>query len=338
MLGYLIVSGITSGALYALVAMGLVIVYKSTRVVNLAQGELFMLAGFFAFTFHVQLGLSYLPSLVLAVGAAFLVGALTYRIAFQPLMKAGLVSVLLATVALSFIMKGLARNIWGGIGDYIPFPPLITAQPILIGSILVLPQHLVVLTASIALMLGFAAFFKFARIGKWMQATADNPKAANLVGIPIERCTWSPSGSAPRSPAPSAVLMAPLTLALSGHGLRLFIKGFAAAVLGGLASMPGAHRAAAPRLAEQLAAGYIMTGMQEVAAFIVIVLVMIFIPTGIFGARRAAEGLKCARSSAGAMRQSWWLCGGLLVPWLGVNPYLLFIATLMLIRSSWRSA
>jgi len=286
MLGYLIVSGVTSGALYALVAIGLVIVYKSTRVVNLAQGELFMLAGFFAFTFHVQLGLSYLPSLVLAVGAAFLVGALTYRIAFQPLMKAGLVSVLLATVALSFIMKGLARNIWGGIGDYIPFPPLITAQPVLIGSILVLPQHVVVLTASVALMLGFAAFFKFARIGKWMQATADNPKAATLVGIPVSKLHQLSFALGASAAGAAAVLMAPLTQLYPDIGFSLFIKGFAAAVLGGLHSTLGAVIGGLILgLVEALAAGYLKSSIQEVAAFVVIMFALLFIPRGIMGGR-----------------------------------------------------
>jgi branched-chain amino acid transport system permease protein len=287
MLGYLIVSGITSGALYALVAMGLVIVYKATRVVNLAQGELFMLSGFFAFTCHVQLGLPYLASLVIAVIGAFIVGTITYRIAFRPLMKAGLVSVLLATIALSFIMKGLARNIWGGIGDYIPFPPLITAEPIMVGSILVLPQQLVVLLASIVLMLGFAAFFKLARVGKWMEATADNTKAAMLVGIPVGKLHQLAFALGASAAGAAAVLMAPLTQLYPDVGFNLFIKAFAAAVLGGLQSTLGAVIGGLiVGLIESLAAGYLKSSVQDVAAFIVIMFALLFIPRGIMGGRQ----------------------------------------------------
>jgi branched-chain amino acid transport system permease protein len=287
MLGYLIVSGITSGALYALVAMGLVIVYKATRVVNLAQGELFMLGGFFAFTCHVQLGLPYLASLALAVVGAFIVGAITYRIAFRPLMKAGLVSVLLATIALSFIMKGLARNIWGGIGDYIPFPPLVTAEPIMVGSILILPQQLVVLLASVALMLGFGAFFKLARVGKWMEATADNTKAATLVGIPVGRLHQLAFALGASAAGAAAVLMAPLTQLYPDVGFNLFIKAFAAAVLGGLHSTLGAVIGGLiVGLIESLAAGYLKSSLQDVAAFIVIMFALLFTPRGIMGGRQ----------------------------------------------------
>jgi branched-chain amino acid transport system permease protein len=287
MLGYLLVSGLTSGALYALVAMGLVIVYKATRVVNLAQGELFMLGGFFAFTAHVQFGLPYFASLGLAVIGAFIVGAVTYRIAFRPLMKAGFVSVLLATIALSFIMKGLARNIWGGIGDYIPFPPLITAEPIVVGSMMILPQQLVVLLASVALMLGFAAFFKLARIGKWMEATADNTKAATLVGIPVGKLHQLAFALGASAAGAAAVLMAPLTQLYPDIGFNLFIKAFAAAVLGGLHSTPGAVIGGLiVGLIESLAAGYLKSSIQDVAAFVVIMFALLFIPRGIMGGRQ----------------------------------------------------
>ncbi|MBM3573595.1 MAG: branched-chain amino acid ABC transporter permease, partial [Alphaproteobacteria bacterium] len=135
LIGYLAISGVTMGALYALVALGIVVVYKSTGIVNFAHGELFMVGGFLAYTFHVMFGQPYLVSLVLAVAATFVIGILTDRIAFRPLMKSTIVSVVLATVGFSFIIKGAARFIWGGKGDYIPFPPLMPPNPWLIGSL-----------------------------------------------------------------------------------------------------------------------------------------------------------------------------------------------------------
>lgn len=288
MFSYLMATGISTGALYALVALGIVVIYKSTKVVNFAHGEMFMLGGFFAYTFHVMLGWPYILSLILAVFVAFLLGILVDRIAFRPLMqRQTLVSVLLAMIGLSFVLKGIARHLWGGKGDYIPFPPLVSPEPMMFGSIMIMSQQLVVLVAAVAVMIIFALFFKFTRAGRFMQATADNPKAAKLVGLRTDRVYMYTFGAGAAVAAAAAVLMAPLTLLYPDIGFTLFIKGFAAAVLGGLTSLVGAVVGGfLIGIIEQLAAGYIHTSMQEVAAFIVIMFVMVVIPTGLFGQRR----------------------------------------------------
>ena len=287
-LSYLIATGISTGALYALVALGIVVIYKATQVVNFAHGEMFMLGGFFAFTFHVMLGWPYLPSFALAVALAFAVGIAVDRIAFRPLMqRQTLVSVLLVMIGLSFVLKGVARWLWGGKGDYLTFPPLISPEPLSFAGIMVMSQQLVVLGAACAVMVVFALFFKLTRAGRFMQATADNPKAAKLVGLRTDRVYMYTFGVGSAVAAAAAVLMAPLTLLYPDIGFMLFIKAFAAAVLGGLTSIPGAVVGGfLIGIIEQLAAGYLHTAMQEVAAFIVIMIVMIFIPTGLFGLGR----------------------------------------------------
>ena len=287
-LSYLVATGISTGALYALVALGIVVIYKATQVVNFAHGEMFMLGGFFAFTFHVMLGWPYLPSFALAVALAFAVGIAVDRIAFRPLMqRQTLVSVLLVMIGLSFVLKGVARWLWGGKGDYLTFPPLISPEPLSFAGIMVMSQQLVVLGAACAVMLAFALFFKLTRAGRFMQATADNPKAAKLVGLRTDRVYMYTFGVGSAVAAAAAVLMAPLTLLYPDIGFMLFIKAFAAAVLGGLTSIPGAVVGGfLIGIIEQLAAGYLHTAMQEVAAFIVIMIVMIFIPTGLFGLGR----------------------------------------------------
>jgi branched-chain amino acid transport system permease protein len=284
---YLVATGVTTGALYALIALGIVVVFRATNVVNFAHGEMFMLAGFIAWTTHVLLNLPYLPSIGLAVAGAFAFGMLTYQIAYQPLIKTdNMNGMLLAMIGLSFIIIGTARHFWGGKGDYLSFPPLVSPEPIEIAGIMVMSQQLVVLAAVIVVMIVLVFLFKFTRAGKFMQATADNPKAAKLVGLGIERVHMVTFVVGAALAGIAAGLMAPLTLLYPDMGFSLFIKGFAAAVLGGLASIPGAIVGGVILgIAEQLAAGYIVTGLQEVAAFVVIVLVMIFIPTGIFGAR-----------------------------------------------------
>ena len=149
-----------------------------------------------------------------------------------------------------------------------------------------MPQQLVVLGGALAVMLAFAAFFRFTRLGKMMQATADNAKAAKLVGIrtgAIYMYTFA-AGSAVAGAA--AALMAPITLLYPDIGFVLFIKAFAAAVLGGLTSLAGAVVGGLLMgLIEVMAAGYLHTNFQDVSAFIVIMLVLVLMPSGLFGAR-----------------------------------------------------
>jgi branched-chain amino acid transport system permease protein len=190
-------------------------------------------------------------------------------------------------IGLSFVLKGVARWLWGGKGDYLSFPPLVSPTPISFGGIMVMSQQLVVLGAACLVMAAFAVFFKFTRAGRFMQATADNPKAAKLVGLRTDRVYMYTFAVGSAVAAAAAVLMAPLTLLYPDIGFALFIKAFAAAVLGGLTSIPGAVVGGfLIGIIEQMAAGYIHSSLQEVAAFVVIMLVLTFIPTGLFGQRR----------------------------------------------------
>ena len=288
MLGYLLFSGVTTGALYALVALGIVVVFKATAIVNFAHGELFMIGGFLAYTLHVMLGVPYVLSLALAVGLTFGVGIMTDRIAFRPLMKSNIVALVLATVGFSFILKGIGRSIWGGKGDYLPFPPLVGFEPIILPfDIVIVPQQLVVLIGALLVMAVFAAFFRLTRIGKMMQATADNPKAATLVGIRTDRVYMLTFAVGGATAAAAAALMAPLTLLYPDIGFALFIKGFAAAVLGGLTSLPGAVLGGiCVGVIEALAGGYIHSSFLDVSAFVVIMAVLVLKPTGLLGGQR----------------------------------------------------
>ena len=284
MLTYLLLGGLTSGALYALVALGIVLVYKATGTINFAHGEFLMISGFLAYSLYVFAGLPYLISILGAVLLAFLLGAIAERIAFRPLMHANMVSLVLATVGVSFILKGSGRMLWGGRGDYLAFPPLLPPDPIIIGEIILVPQQLVVLAGAMVVMVAFALFFRLTRIGKTMQATADNPKAARLVGIRVEQVHMLAFGVGAAIAGAAAALMAPITLLYPDIGFSLFIKGFAAAVLGGLNSMAGALLDGfLIGVIESLAGGYIATSFLEVSAFIVIMVTLIFKPRGLLG-------------------------------------------------------
>jgi branched-chain amino acid transport system permease protein len=279
-------SGLTTGALYALVALGLVIVYRSTGHINFSHGELFMMGGFFAFTFIQFFGMPYLIALVLAVALSFALGVASDRLVYRPLIKAPGLSMVLATVGFSYLLKGIGRFFWGGQGEYLSIPPIIDPAPIFIGGVVILPQQLVVLGAAVAMMIGFAIFFRRSLAGKMMQATAENPTAAFLVGIRVERVyTWTWGAGAAVAGA-AAVLMAPLTLLSPDVGTNLLLKAFAATILGGLGSMPGAVVGGfIVGVTESLAGGYINTAFQEISSFVVIILVLILRPSGLFGIR-----------------------------------------------------
>lgn len=286
MLLYLLASGLTTGALYGMVAIGLVLVFRSTGHINFSHGELFMLGGFFAYTFHVILGWPYVLSLVLAVIGGFLLGVVSDRVIYRRLIKAPPLTMVLATVGFSFLLKGIARYFWGvreG-GDYVSFPPIVDPQPLDLGPISVFPQQLVVIGGAVFFVVVFTVFFKFTRAGKMMQATAENATAAYLSGIRVERVYTMTWGAGACIAAAAAVLMAPLTLLSPDVGFNLLLKAFAATVLGGLGSMPGAIVGGLlVGIIESLAGGYIHSGFQEVSAFVIIIIVLVFRPAGLFG-------------------------------------------------------
>lgn len=286
MFAYMLISGMTTGALYALVALGLVIVYRSTGHINFSHGELFMMGGFFAFSLIRFLHLSYPLALVIAVALSFLLGVISDQLVYRRLIKASGLTMVLATVGFSYLLKGIGRFFWGGKGEYLSIPPIVDPAPIFIGSIPVFPQQLIVLGGAIVLMLALALVFRFTLAGKMMQATSESPMAAYLAGIRVERVyTWTWGAGAAAAGA-AAVLMAPLTLLSPDVGTNLLLKAFAATILGGLGSMPGAVVGGIlVGISESMAGGYIDTALQDVSPFIVIILVLLLKPSGLFGTR-----------------------------------------------------
>lgn len=284
-LAYALTSGITSGALYALVAVGLVLCYRTTTHMNFSHGELFMLGGFLAYTFHVILGFHYGLSLFLAVAASFCIGLLTDRMVYRPLISAPPMAMVMATVGFSFLLKGIGRHFWGGQGEVVSFPSPIEAEPVSVFGMPVFPQQLLIIAGTAVCMLILVLFFRYTRAGKSMQAVAENAQAAYLVGMRVKRVyalTW---GTGAALAGVAAVMMAPLTLLTPDVGFVLLLKAFAAAILGGLGGMTGAVIGGLlVGIFEALAGTYIHSSVQEVSAFVVIMLVLVLRPNGLFGA------------------------------------------------------
>lgn len=290
LIAYLLASGLSSGALYALVALGLVLVFRATGHMNFAHGELFMLGGFVAYSIHVALGLPFIVALACAAAAGFAVGVTSDRLVYRPLMNAPGLSLILATIGLSFLIKGIGRWAWGGLGEQVPFPHLISPMPVWLAGVPIFPQQAVVFAASLALMAAFALYFRFSLAGKTMEATAENRRAAFLVGIKVEKVYTLSWGIGGMIAAVAAVLMAPLTALSPDIGFGLLLKAFAATVLGGLGSMTGAVIGGlAIGVIESLAGGLIHTSLQQVAAYIVVFLTLTLRPSGLLGASPGRE-------------------------------------------------
>lgn len=283
-LAYALTSGITAGALYALIAVGLVLCYRTTTHMNFSHGELFMLGGFLAYTFHVILGLNYPLSLALAVAGSFAIGLVTDRAVYRPLISAPPMAMVMATVGFSFLLKGIGRHFWGGQGEVVSFPSPIDPAPVQVLGVPIFPQQLLVIGGTVVCMIALVLFFRFTRAGKSMQAIAENAQAAYLVGMRVKRVyalTW---GTGAALAGIAAVMMAPLTLLTPDVGFVLLLKAFAAAILGGLGSMVGAVVGGIlVGIFEALAGTYIHSSFQDVSAFVVIMVMLVVRPTGLFG-------------------------------------------------------
>ena len=279
----LVVAGLANGSLYALVALGLVLIYKTQDVVNFAHGEILMVGAFIGYTVFQILGWSYPLALIVAVLLCGMMGALIERLAFRRLAHEHHITLAMVTVGLSFTLKGAARIPFGA--DIYTFPPLFKdTAPIVLGSAVISPQSLVIIGVAVLLTLLLFFFFRSTTMGKQMRATQQNLMGAKLVGINTGRIfagTWALACAAGGA---AGVLAAPVALLYPDMGTNFLLKGFAAAVLGGFESIPGAIVGGLLiGVIELLFGGYISTAFQHVSAFCIIIIVLFVRPHGLFG-------------------------------------------------------
>jgi branched-chain amino acid transport system permease protein len=284
----LLLAGLANGSLYALVALGLVLIYKTQDVVNFAHGEILMAGAFVGYSAYVYLHLPYILAFVVAILAGALLGAIIERATFRRLSDQHHITLAMVTVGLSVFMKGIARIPFGT--DIYTYPPAVRAERVEIGPVAVAPQHLLTMAAAILLSTVLFAFFRFSTIGKQMRATQQNLVGARLVGINTGRVfsvTWSLAAAIG---AGAGVLAAPLSLLYPDMGTNFLLKGFAAAVLGGFESVPGAIVGGfIVGIVEMLFGGYVSTVFQQVSAFFIIILVLFIKPDGLFGRRSVSR-------------------------------------------------
>ena len=276
-------SGLTVGATYALAALGFTLIYNASHVINFAQGEFIMLGGMLAVMF-VQLGLPLPLALLLAIVLPALVGILVEKLAIEPVKGAETVSLIIITIGASLVIRGLVQ-VWLGKGAH-SLPAFSGDVPIVLLGATLMPQSLWVLgiTAVVVALLWY--FFKFTLLGKAMLATSYNSLAAELVGIHTGKVLFISFALSAALGALGGVLVTPITLTSYDVGIMLGLKGFVAAVVGGLGNGLGAVLGGLlVGLLEALGAGYVSSAYKDAIPFGLILFILFFMPQGLFGAR-----------------------------------------------------
>lgn len=274
-------SGVTVGAVYALVALGFTIIYNASDVVNFAQGEFVMLGGMVTVFAHAA-GLPLpLAALVAIVGTAA-VGVALNRLAIEPARGAPVVSLIIITIGASIFIRGAAQLVFDK--QIHTFPAFSGDDPIRILGATILPQSLWVIAGAALVFVALWLFFTRTLLGRAVLATSNNRLAAQLVGINTNFVMTLSFALSAGIGALAGVLVTPITLTSYDVGLTLALKGFAAAMLGGMGNPKGALAGGLLLgLLEAMTAGYLSSQYKDAAAFVVILAVLFLMPQGLFG-------------------------------------------------------
>ncbi len=275
-------SGLTNGAIYALIALGFCVVNNTMGILNFIQVDFVTLGGMLMFSALFALGLPMVPGLMLAIAGVAIIAMLVERIGLRPARSDNHMVLVFLTIGLSIILRGFIKLIWGK--NRMALPPLTPDHPVQILGASVLPQALWILLLTLIAIVVLTWFFYRTSLGLSMRAVASNATAASVVGIPAGRIRLTSYAIAGALGGLAGVLVTPITTLNYDVGVLLGLKGFAAAILGGFGSFPGAIIGGLILgLLESLSAGYWSSAYKDVVAFAVLILVLFIRPSGLFG-------------------------------------------------------
>jgi len=285
----LIITGLALGIIYGVIALCIVLIYKSTRVFNFAQGELLIIGAFFAWSCLVQWHLPVWLTFLLTMGVTGVVGFLIERLTLRPLIGQPILAAIMMTVSLMAVLKGGAFLAWGGETQSYQ-PTIFPKEPVQLGTVVISQEYAWASGLAIILIVLFAFFFQRTRAGLAMRGTSEDHQLAQSVGIPVENVfaqSWIIAGMVS---SVVGIILASLFSVDMGIG-ELGLKAFAVVLLGGLESIPGAIIAGLTiGVLEMVAAGYLDPivggGIRDVFPWVVAVIVLVFLPYGLFGWRR----------------------------------------------------
>ncbi len=283
-----IVNGLVSGGIYAIVAAGFITIYNVSKVINMTQGEFLMLGGMFTVTF-IGAGIPYFVSIILAVLLVILIGAVMQKFIIGQAKTNNPISLIILTIGLSIFIKGIASFFWGK--DPYALEPITSNDPINIAGISIAQQSLWVILTVIVILIGLWYLTEKTLLGKKINACSVNQQAARLMGISPAKMMMLAFAVSAGMGAIAGIVIAPLNVTSYDVGTLLGVKGFAAVILGGVGNPLGAIIAGfALGLIESLSAGYISSGLKDAIAFMVLIVVLLVKPTGIFSERSVGKG------------------------------------------------
>jgi branched-chain amino acid transport system permease protein len=283
----LLVAGLATGAIYALVAIGFALLWQTSQTINFAQGEFVMLPAFFVLIGMRYLGLSFAAAVAAGAAVSLLVlGLLFKRLMVDPMIRHGVLPLVIATIGLAILMKEAVREFYGA--DAQPFPPLAAAANVEVLGVTFAVQSLVVLVIAIAAVVALQFFLGGTRTGRCMQATAQNPTAARLLGIPVERMILYTFLINAALVTLASILITPIYLAKFTNGEWLGLYAFIAAIIGGFNQVRGALVGGLLLgVVDNFAAAYISSQYRMALPLFILIVVILFRPQGLLG--RAEE-------------------------------------------------
>jgi branched-chain amino acid transport system permease protein len=277
-----LISGLTTGSTYALIAIGFSIIHNATGIVNFAQGEFVMLGGMFMITFYSLLKIPMVLSFMLTVLAVGGVGLLLERGPLRHSKSKEILVLVMVTVGASIVIRALSMIIWGK--NPMTLPPFSGETPLLVLGAAVMPQTIWIFGITVIVVAGLNYFFRRTLLGKAMRAVAASRRSAMLTGIPVDRMIFLSFTLSGALGAVAGIILTPITTTSYDVGVMLGLKGFSAAILGGYGSMPGAVIGGLLLgVLESLGAGLISSEYKDALAFLVLLTVLFFKPTGILG-------------------------------------------------------
>lgn len=280
-----LVGGIGIGSLYALVALGYAMIYRSMGLVNFAHGSIYMIGTYLGIIWYrgMVMGLQVPYPIAFVIGIVLTAGlGLVLERIFRPLAHLDLMLMLLGTIGLGYVLDNLAVIIWGAEGFAVKSP--LPNEPIVIGGVALLPQMLLLIGVSAVLMVGLNVFLSKAKIGKAMRAAAADRETASAMGIPVNTTNAWVFAIGGGLAAAAGILAAPIVYVNPAMSGPVGLKGFAAFILGGAGSIPGAIVGGLMfGVLEAISAGFISSAYTKGIAFVVMIIVLMFKPGGIVG-------------------------------------------------------
>ncbi|UCC66287.1 MAG: branched-chain amino acid ABC transporter permease [Deltaproteobacteria bacterium] len=279
---HLLTSGITIGAIYALVALGFVTIYRASQIINFAQGEFVMLGGIITFFFLRGGGIPYPLAALLAVILVIIIGLLLQVLVVYPLRKASVLIPLMATLGASIFLSNTSGLIFGTLPKVLP--PFSGERPLEIGGIPIAPQSLWVLGATFLLLITLYILSHRMLLGKAMEASSTDPLGAELVGISRNLMVLVAFGVSAGVGALAGIFITPIFYTSYNSGTLLGLKGFVAAVLGGWGKNGGAVLGGFTLgIVESMSVAFIPSGYKDAVAFVILLLILYIRPKGILG-------------------------------------------------------